>query len=95
MSPTNTQTVGYTWTALSGSELNTRCVSHTKTHVRCKSKVNPLHPLLDGLAERLVQKFGTSFAETEEIAFSIRVPKVRAKFSTGLYFQDSWHDCHT
>ena len=33
-------------------------------------KGEPLHYLFDGLTERLVQKFGTPFDETEAIAFS-------------------------
>ena len=49
-------------------------------------KGEPLHCLFDGLTERLVQKFGTPFDETEAIAFYVgkrRVPKVRANLSTG------------
>ena len=49
-------------------------------------KGEPLHYLFDGLTERLVQKFGTSFADTDKIAFFVgktRVPKVRANSTTG------------
>ena len=57
----------------------------------------PLHFPVDGVAERLVQKFGTSLTKTEKIAFFVgktRVPKVRANSSTGTLLPILGVTCH-